>query len=106
VTGLVLAVFLGTMVGAIVPAVNATEASPANAALSNVLVDLVGLDSHAGAKLLSGLHGIAGATAYPLYSPLTAATAWLAGRRATWCAIRPGSGAAFLGRDKELLRPV
>src|SRR5215475_8295731 len=68
VTGLVLAVFLGTMVGALVPAVNSTEASPANAALSNVLLDQVGLDPHAGAKLLSGLSGIAGATAYPLYS--------------------------------------
>jgi hypothetical protein len=68
VTGLVLAVFLGTMVGALVPAINSTEASPANAALSNVLLDQVGLDSHAGAKLLSGLSGIAGATAYPLYS--------------------------------------
>jgi hypothetical protein len=68
VTGLVLAVFLGTMVGAIVPAINSTEASPANAALSNVLLDQVGLDPHAGAKLLSGLSGIAGATPYPLYS--------------------------------------
>jgi hypothetical protein len=68
VTGLVLAVFLGTMVGTLVPAVNATEASPANAALSNVLLDQVGLDPHAGMKLLSGLSGIAGATAYPLYS--------------------------------------
>src|SRR5215471_13748682 len=67
VTGLVLAVFLGTMVGALVPAVNSTEASPANASLSNVLLDQVGLDPHAGAKLLSGLDGIAGATAYPLY---------------------------------------
>ncbi len=68
VTGLVLAVFLGTMVGTLVPAVNSTEASPANAALRNVLLDQVGLDSHDGAKLLSGLNGIAGATAYPLYS--------------------------------------
>ncbi len=71
VTGLVLAVFLGTIVGTIVPAVNSTEASPANVALRNVLVDLVGLDSRAGAALLGGLHGITGATVYPLYSPLT-----------------------------------
>src|SRR5499427_1805119 len=70
VTGLVLAVFLGTLVGAIVPAINSTEASPANAALSNVLLDPVGLDPHAGARLLSGLDGIPGATTYPLYSPL------------------------------------
>ena len=68
VTGLVLAVFLGTMVGTLIPAVNATEASPANAALSNVLLDQVGLDSHAGAQLLSGLSAIPGATVYPLYS--------------------------------------
>jgi hypothetical protein len=69
VAGLVLAVFLGTMVGALVPAVNSTEATPTNAALSNVLFDLVGLNTHAGATLLSGIGGIAGATAYPLYSP-------------------------------------
>ncbi len=68
VTGLVLAVFLGTMVGAIVPAVNSTEASPANTALRNVLLDQVGLSARAGAELLSGLDGIPGATAYPLYS--------------------------------------
>jgi hypothetical protein len=68
VTGLVLAVFLGTMVGALVPAVNSTEASPANAALSNVLLDQVGLDPHAGASLLSGLNAIPGATTFPLYS--------------------------------------
>jgi hypothetical protein len=68
VTGLVLAVFLGTIVAAIVPAVNSTEASPANAALSNVLLDQVGLDTRDGVKLLSGLSAIPGATVYPLYS--------------------------------------
>ena len=68
VTGLVLAVFLGTMVGTLVPAVNSTEASPANASLSNVLLAPVGLDPHAGAQLISGLSAIAGATVYPLYS--------------------------------------
>ena len=68
VTGLVLAVFLGTMVGTLIPAVNATEASPSAAALSNVLLDQVGLSPQAGAQLLSGLGGINGATAYPLYS--------------------------------------
>jgi hypothetical protein len=76
VTGLVLAVFLGTMVGALVPAVNSTEATPTAGALSNVLVDGVGMpgptgtagmSGPAGAKLLSGLGAIAGATAYPLY---------------------------------------
>jgi hypothetical protein len=68
VTGLVLAVFLGTMVGTLVPAINATEASPANASLNNVLLDQVGLDPHAGAQLISGLSAIQGATVYPLYS--------------------------------------
>ncbi|MGC1752850.1 MAG: FtsX-like permease family protein [Trebonia sp.] len=68
VTGLVLAVFLGTMVGTLVPAVNSTEASPANASLSNVLLAPVGLDPHAGAQLISGLSAIPGATVYPLYS--------------------------------------
>jgi FtsX-like permease family protein len=68
VTGLVLAVFLGTMVGTLIPAVNATEVSPSAAALSNVLIDQVGLSPQAGAQLLSGLGGINGATAYPLYS--------------------------------------
>jgi len=65
----VLAVFLGTMVGTLVPAVNATEASPANSALSNVLMDQVGLSPQAGATLLSGLSTIKGAVAYPLYWP-------------------------------------
>jgi hypothetical protein len=68
VTGLVLAVFLGTMVGTLVPAVNATEASPSNASLSNVLLDQLGLSPQAGAQLLSGLNRIQGATVYPLYS--------------------------------------
>jgi hypothetical protein len=68
VTGLILAVFLGTMVGTLIPAVNATEASPSAAALSNVLLDQVGLSPQAGAQLLTGLGGINGATAYPLYS--------------------------------------
>jgi hypothetical protein len=83
VTGLVLAVFLATMVGTFIPAVNATEATPAARALSNVLVDQVGLftdlgaklpswqrglSPQAGAKLLSGLSAIGGATTYPIYS--------------------------------------
>jgi hypothetical protein len=83
VTGLVLAVFLGTMVGTLIPAVNATEATPTARALSNVLVDQVGLSTNAGvklpswqrwlspqagARLLSGLSAIGGATTYPIYS--------------------------------------
>ena len=68
VTGLVLAVFLGTMVGALVPAVNATEASPTNGALSNVLLDQVGMSGPAATRLLGGLGAIGGATVYPFYA--------------------------------------
>jgi hypothetical protein len=67
VTGLVLAVFLGTMVGALVPAVNATEASPTNASLSNVLLDQVGMSGPAATRLLGGLSAIGGASVYPFY---------------------------------------
>jgi hypothetical protein len=69
VTGLVLAVFVGTMVGTLIPAVNSAEANPTNSALSNVLVDLVGLNPHAGARLLSGLSEIPDASTFPLYAP-------------------------------------
>jgi hypothetical protein len=68
VTGLVLAVFLGTMVGALVPAVNATEASPTNGALSTVLLDPVGMSGPAAARLLSGLGAISGTSVYPFYT--------------------------------------
>jgi hypothetical protein len=67
VTGLVLAVFLGTMVGTLVPAVNATEGTPAAGALSNILVGSVGLSAPAGQKLISGISAVPGATVYPLY---------------------------------------
>jgi len=87
VTGLVLAVFLGTMVGTLIPAVNATEASPSAAALSNVLLDQVGLSPQAGAQLLSGLGAINGATAYPLYSLYPQAPP-----KGSQMKTRPGSG--------------
>ena len=69
VTGLVLAVFLGTIVGTLVPAVNATEASPTSTALSNVLLDQVGMSGPAGARLIAGLSAIGGANVYPFYAP-------------------------------------
>jgi hypothetical protein len=75
VTGLVLAVFLGTIVGTLVPAVNATEATPTNNSLGNVLLDQVGLFGPAAAKLLSGLDAIGGATVYPFYLAGTPANA-------------------------------
>jgi hypothetical protein len=67
VTGLVLAVFLGTMVGLIVPAVNATEVTPTAGALSNILVGQVGVPTAAGQKLIGGIGAIPGAVVYPLY---------------------------------------
>jgi len=67
VTGLVLAVFLGTMVGLIVPAVNGMEVTPSAGALGNVLVGQVGLPAAAGQKLISGISAIPGAAVYPLY---------------------------------------
>jgi hypothetical protein len=77
VSGLTLAVFLGTMVGLIVPALNATEATPAAGMLSNVLVGQVGLSPAAGQQLIKGLSAIPGASVYPLYelpSPVPTAT--------------------------------
>src|SRR5580693_8576044 len=91
VTGLVLAVFLGTMVGALVPAVNATEASPTNGALSNVLLDQVGMSGPAAAKLLGGLGAIGGATVYPFYAASSPA-ARTGGR-----GVQIGSGKALAG---------
>ena len=67
VTGLVLAVFLGTMAGVIVPAVNEIQVTPSAGALSNVLVGQVALPAAAGQKLISGISAIPGAAVYPLY---------------------------------------
>jgi hypothetical protein len=92
VAGLVLAVFLGTMVGTLIPAVNATEASPSAAALSNVLLDQVGLSPQAGAQLLSGLGGINGATAYPLYSLYSQAPPGSGGKTKIAPGSHPGDG--------------
>ena len=68
VSGLTLAVFLGTMVGLIVPALNATEATPTAGALSNILLGQIGLPTAAGQQLISGIGAVPGATVYPLYS--------------------------------------
>ncbi|HTU75856.1 MAG TPA: FtsX-like permease family protein [Trebonia sp.] len=67
VTGLVLAVFLGTMVGLIVPAVNATQSTPTAGAFTNILRDQVGLPAAAGQRLLAGIRAIPGAAVAPLY---------------------------------------
>ncbi len=98
VTGLVLAVFLGTMVGTLVPAINAAEDSRSAGALTSVLLDTfasngifasctgvpgcvlptqptaaqqqatLGLAPQVGMRLLTELSRFAGASAYPLYS--------------------------------------
>jgi hypothetical protein len=67
VTGLVLAVFLGTMVGTLVPAIDAIQQTPGAGALSNVLLGQVGLSASAGQQLIGGVGAIPGATVYPLY---------------------------------------
>jgi hypothetical protein len=67
VSGLVLAVFLGTMVGTLGPAVNAIQSPSTSAALSNILVGQVGVPATAGQRIIHGLEAIPGATVYPLY---------------------------------------
>jgi hypothetical protein len=78
VTGLVLAVFLGTIVAGLLPAVNATTATPSANGLDNVLLDTfgggagpfgpAGLSPHASTTLLGELRGFKGATTYPVYA--------------------------------------
>ena len=77
VSGLVLAVFLGTIVAGLLPAVNATTATPSANGLNNVLLDTFGgggpfgpggFSPHTSATLLSELRAFKGATAYPVYA--------------------------------------
>jgi hypothetical protein len=80
VRGLVLAVFLGTVVAGLLPAVNSTTATPSANALSNVLLDTfggggvfgggpgAGLPPRASARLLGQLQAFSGARAFPVYS--------------------------------------
>jgi hypothetical protein len=69
VTGLVLAVFLGTMVGVFVPAMNAIQSPPSAGSLSDILKGQAGLPAAAGQRLIGGLRTIDGAAVYPLYDP-------------------------------------
>jgi hypothetical protein len=75
VRGLVLAVFLGTVVAGLLPAVNSISATRNATALNNVLLDAfnggpgAGLAPRRGAALVSGLRGVRGATVFPLYAP-------------------------------------
>jgi hypothetical protein len=84
VRGLVLAVFLGTIVGVLVPTIESLVATPNASSLSDVLIDdfsmmgpggaatnginAAGLTAQAGATLVSGLKTIPGTAVYPLYS--------------------------------------
>jgi len=84
VRGLVLAVFLGTIVGVLVPVLESLVLTQNSAALSDVLLDTfsqiepsgpgnaqitaAGLTPQAGATLVSGLSSIAGTEVFPLYS--------------------------------------
>jgi hypothetical protein len=78
VRGLVLAVFLGTIVGVLVPLVESFEATPNAVTLNNVLLDTfawagpngfnAGMAPRAGGTLVSELRTVSGTTVYPLYS--------------------------------------
>ena len=88
VRGLVLAVFLGTIVGALVPLLDSLIATPNSTVLSPTCCSTrsprssrppsrrpasrgsrpMGLTPQAGAALVSGLQGLGGTTVYPLYS--------------------------------------
>jgi hypothetical protein len=75
VSGLVLAVFIGTIMAGLVPAVNATTATPSASALTNVLLDAFsggpfspGIAPKAGATLVSELRTVKGATVFPVYT--------------------------------------
>jgi len=76
-------VFLGTIAGTLIPAIESLSTTPNTAALSNVLLDAFagpnlgpsqaiqgnqGLAPQAGAALVSNLRAIGGAAVYPLYS--------------------------------------
>jgi hypothetical protein len=77
VRGLVLAVFLGTIAGVLIPVAQSLSATPHATALSSVLLDTFsqpgqkgfgpGLAPPDGATLVSELRGLGGTTVYPLY---------------------------------------
>lgn len=95
VSGLVLAVFLGSMLAGLMPTINRTTATPSAQALSDVLIDtftpsavcgnevncggggdgpdatgdIAGLPPASGTALLRGLDAIQGASVVPIYAP-------------------------------------
>ena len=77
VRALVLAVFVGTIIGVLVPTLESLAATPSSGALSGVLLDTFsglngrtggGLAPRAAATLTEGLRAIPGTTVYSLYS--------------------------------------
>ncbi|HEY1670551.1 MAG TPA: FtsX-like permease family protein [Trebonia sp.] len=92
VSGLVLAIFLGTMVGILAPAVNEVQSTPSAGALSNYLIGQVGLSPSAGQQLIRGIDAIPGATVYPLYGTATASAP------AGGTTGHPGSGPGSAGK--------
>ena len=95
VSGLVLAIFLGTMVGILAPAVNEVQSTPSAGALSNYLIGQVGLSPSAGQQLIRGIDAIPGATVYPLYGTATASAP------ASGTTGRPGSGPGSAGKGGQ-----
>ena len=91
-SGLVLAIFLGTMVGILAPAVNEVQSTPSAGALSNYLIGQVGLSPSAGQQLIRGIDAIPGATVYPLYGTATASVP------AGGTTGHPGSGPGSAGK--------
>jgi hypothetical protein len=105
VTGLVLAVFLGTMAGTLVPAINGIQATPTAGALSNVLLDGgLNLSAHDGARLLSGLNAIEGAHVYPIFASLASAPASAPGGKGSGGKGSGGKGSGGNGNGVGLRR--
>ena len=114
VRGLVLAVFLGTIAGTLIPAAESLSATPHATALSSVLLDTFsqpgpkgfgpGLAPRDGATLVSELRGIGGATVYPLYPLPQAASPSYQGNAVVECPV-PRDLAAF-GQCAPGLRAV
>ncbi len=130
VRGLVLAVFLGTIVGTLVPLLDSIIATPNSAALSNVLLDNfsqielpalappalaptgisgitpAGLPPRSGAALASGLRDLGGTAVYPLYALPQAAHPGYQGNYTAVVACPALRGLAVLGRCAPGARAV
>ena len=116
VRGLVLAVFLGTIAGALIPAVESLSATPSSAALSSVLLDTFsqpgptgfgpGLTPQAGATLTGELRGLGGTTVDPLYFLPQAANPSYQGQYISVVSCAALRDLAVLGRCAPGLRAV